>query len=177
MTFTESGITINLNPNLHPFRFETCDGYIRIKGQSVTEMDVCWIDASNSIPIIWLMELKQLFDPANPMFQEKDITSKKIYNDFMITFYKNVWHSISMIAQNRSETQSCSSTLSPNLIEESSLKVVFILNIQPNLKHHLNGFQKDLKHKLMDAIAVFKIDSVAVLAYDDAKILFPTIVL
>jgi len=29
----------------------------------------------------------------------------------------------------------------------------------------------------MDAIAVFKIDSVAVLAYDDAKILFPTIVL
>lgn len=54
MIITESGITLNLPKAYHPFRFADCQAYQKISGQSVTEMDVCWLQTHNGTQTLWM---------------------------------------------------------------------------------------------------------------------------
>lgn len=175
MIINESGISLNIPADSFPFRFEDCESYIKIKGQSVTEMDVCWLKTNNGTQELWMLELKQLFDRENPLFKEQNISSAKVYKHYLDVFYRNVWHTVSMLAQNRAKTQTCITADSRFNFETVKIRVLFILNIQPNLSHYLLAFQNDLKQKLRDAIAIFNITSMAVLSYDDAKVIMPAI--
>ncbi|SFB99032.1 hypothetical protein SAMN05421780_102201 [Flexibacter flexilis DSM 6793] len=166
-TIIESGMTFVL-PQGQYFRFEEAQAYQSVKAFSVTEMDLCYVEGNT----LFLVELKRFYDPSNPKFMPKDISVEAVIEDLKTNFYKNAWHSLAMLAQNRSNTQTCMAGLrQPIDFEKCQIKLIFILNIAPN--KDILPLYKEIAKKLTDVKALFRVDSVAVLDYDTAKDFYP----
>ena len=62
MEFQENSLLVSVPDNRH-FRLENCQAYVQVKGKSMKEMDVGWIEGDD----VWLLELKDYgqYIPAN----------------------------------------------------------------------------------------------------------------
>lgn len=164
---TESGMTFALQKGQY-FRFEQAKAYQSIKAFSVTEMDLCYVEGDT----LFLVELKRFYDPQNPKFIPKNISVDDIIEELKASFYKNAWHSLAMLAQNRSNTQTCMAGLArPIDFEKCQIKLIFILIIEPN--KDILPLHKEIAQKLKDVKALFRVDSIAVLDYAMAKTFYP----
>lgn len=171
----ESGIKLSLPGPV--FRLEECPGYKSIKSQNVTEMDVIWLQKAilpNDPDTLWMIELKRFYDPLNPLFKPVDISDTVTYSDYITTFTRNVWHTLSMISHNRSQIQEFATSVMDEFnFQQNRLKIAFIVNCPEHQLSILTSLNEDLKRNLKDAIAIFRIDNLAVIDYTSAKMFYP----
>lgn len=166
-TYKESGMTVEFLNGKH-FQLQNCKSYQNISGQNVKEMDFGVLNDIENNATIYLIELKQFYCYANAHFVDIDPVKPDIIQKYVEVFRAKLCHSVSMLSQNRSNTQCCASGIKGFNFEKNTIKAIFVLNLDGKQKD-LAPFQKELENNTKDLKAIFRLDAVRVMLYDDAK--------
>jgi hypothetical protein len=166
MPFSESGITINF-PNHDFFCFENCEGYQRLSGYHLKEMDLGWIDRSSGV--VYLVELKD-FTLAN--FRETDGS---------VNIDSRVWDLVkksvdtctllaSTIFGNAAGLEIKNCFPKPDFtLNLSDVVLIHILNSTAEQKADLQLVRDSFNQKFKAYKELFGLKQVSVLTYDQAK--------
>lgn len=161
MPHCENGVCVNFT-GMQYFQFENCQEYISIKSQGVKEIDF----GLHEKGLLWLIELKSYFDPSNPKHQSTDISDKIIFEKKLEEFAQKAIHSLAMVFTNRVNTQAC---LKQKTTKNTKLKLVYIVSIESRYLLHLQSLTDELRQKLKPYTALYNIDTVNILDYENAK--------
>lgn len=73
-----------------------------------------------------------------------------------------------MLAQNRSNTQNCASGITGFDFEANNINAIFVVNLDGKQKD-LIPFQIALDKRVEDLKAIFRLNTVRIMSYDEAK--------
>jgi len=157
--YNESGINIDLRGHSH-FRFEDCEGYRKIKGWHVKEIDFGWWNEEEEC--LYLLEIKNL--TSNPdHLSEKEKSGKLIDNLWkksldVILILSAVW--LDNVASR--EIKSCLPTYAQ---QKCKVKIFHLIKCDKSIEHLLNAVNDRLKDRfrgykqLYENLLAFKIIS------------------
>ena len=167
MPHTENGITVDF-PDANYFQFETCPGYLSIKNQSVSEMDLGWWDAGKDM--LYLVEMKNLHDPSNPKFQSKDLSQTTVLDELIDHLERKTLHSVAMLETKRSGAHKC---VPSGYTSASKVQAVHIINCLPGQELELDTAMQILNQRLQPCKAIFRMNGIVVVPYSIAPTIFP----
>lgn len=163
--FTESNITLNF-PDTNFFRFETCSGYISLKGNHFKEMDACWYNTVENL--YWLIELKD-FSLANLTIPE---TIEKRSWDIV----KKATDSLCMFLSSK-HTYPYSANLNPCFPfipnNTTQFKFVTVIHCDTNQKADIQLINERFKSKFKPYADLFGIRHYAVIEHSTAMQIIP----
>jgi hypothetical protein len=158
----ENGVQVQFMDSNY-FEFEKCAAHIAIKSKGVKETDVCWFDVKNDT--LWLIELKAFDNPANPKYQQQDLTIQERVTHWLDELTAKSIHATAMVLTNRSDTQSC---VPHQVTAKTKIKIVHLVKVMKGQDEYLMPMQDVLRRNLQPYSAIFKIDSIAIISYDFA---------
>ena len=163
MPHTENGVTVNF-PDANYFQFENCHEYSAVKGKGIKEMDFIWWESSTNI--LWMVELKGFYNPANPRHRETDLGNLIIVEEKLDELYNKSVHTLCMIENSRIGTLGCHSLpIDPN----TKFKIIHLLHVNPIHEVFLQGMKDKLDLRLQHFKILYNVSSVAVVSYQIAK--------
>lgn len=171
MPHTENGITVNF-PDENYFQFEGNPAYRRLAGSGVCEMDFGWYDVQKNI--LYLIEIKNFFNPAIPGFKIKDLNDGDNLDKVLSSLAKKTAHSLAMIECRRAETRECV----PHGYDSytSEVNVIHVLNCVPGQEPMLSAIQDQLRILLKPELKIYSVRAFVVLPYSLAKQFFSFII-
>jgi hypothetical protein len=172
MPLTENGVSVHF-PDANYFQFDSCAAYTVLKGHSVKEMDICWLDATKNT--LWAVELKAFDNPANAKHIQSDLNDQNVVNRWIDELFKKSLHTLCMLETNRSNTHTC---LPAGINVNTSFRLVHLINVISGQETLLSFMQDELRIRLKPLLAVFRVESLSVIPYSVARggILLPWIV-
>jgi len=163
MPLSEHGVTVHF-PDNNYFQFGGCNAYNGLGGHGVKEMDICWLDKANNV--LWAVELKAFDNPANAKHIKNDLKTIDIVEYWINELYKKTVHTLCMLETNRSNTKSC---LVAGISDTTIFKIVHLINVIPGQESYLTFMKDELTVRLKPLLAIFRVDSLAVVPYNTAK--------
>lgn len=158
----ENGVQVQFMDSNY-FEFAKCAAYTAMKAKGVKETDVCWFDVKNDT--LWLIELKAFDNPANPKYQQQDLTIQEIVTHWLDELTTKSIHATAMLLTNRSNTQSC---VPHQVTTNTKIKIVHLVKVMKGQDEYLSPMQDVLRHNLKPYSAIFKIDNIGIISYDFA---------
>lgn len=169
--FDESGLRLYL-ANFPHFRFQDLPAYGPLKGQRLKEMDFCWQDESNRIV---MLELKE-FTRSRETLRASDLVDKAYRFETLIN---KVTDSLLMLAAVWLGTQKGLAFRDgmPQFVQQRlPIKIIIGLDLPQSLHSHYGVLRDKLNTRLRGRVALFDIDSIAVLNYQQLLEKYPNFI-
>jgi hypothetical protein len=161
--YDESGLRLFLNDKAH-FRFESLSAYSLLKGQRLKEVDFCWHDTDDNQNRLILLELKE-FSRSRDKLGAADLTDKAYRFETLIN---KVVDSLLILAAAWLGTQKglpLRGDLPPFAQQRMPLKIIIGLDLPVHMASHYGVLRDKFNARLRGRIALFDIESVAILNY------------
>lgn len=159
MIIEEHGITLEF-PDNNFFQFQNCSEYLRISGDGVKEMDVCWLESEKNI--LWIIEMKAFHNPDNPKHAPTDLKDQNIIDIKLRELYTKSIHTLCMLETNRSGTQNC---LTGPINHDTDFKLIHIISVVPGQETFLAQMKDKLKDMLKPYLRIFRVSTCIVIPY------------
>jgi hypothetical protein len=162
--YDESGLRLFLNDQTH-FRFQDLPAYNPLKGQRLKEMDFCWHDTDDNQNRLILLELKE-FSRSRDKLSAADLTDKAYRFETLIN---KVVDSLLILAAAWLGTEkglALRGELPPFAQQRMSLKIIIGLDLPVQMHSHYGVLRDKFNARLRGRIALFDIESVALLDYE-----------
>ena len=127
-------------------------------------MDVCWLDTSNDT--LWMVELKAFDHAENIYYKKVDISQNEVADYWINELFLKSLHTLTMLETNRSGTSQC---LVNGLRNETSFKIVHLINVIYGQEEYLSFWKDKLEDKLKPYMKIYNVSSLSVLPYKMAK--------
>jgi hypothetical protein len=162
VAFSESGFRIDFPGQ--GFRLQDCAAYNANKHAALKEVDVVLFNALGNQ--LLFVELKQLWDANNHLFQTTNLGSDSLAEEWAQKIATKIIHSVAMLTSNRMGIETCHTMpLDPN----THFDALVLLFCQPSQVGYLSSLQHRIRSYTAPYEKIYRIRSLNVLDQTLAK--------
>jgi hypothetical protein len=166
--YDESGLRLYLANRPH-FRFQDLPTYVPLKGQRLKEMDFCWHDDANKIV---LLELKE-FSRSRETLRASDLIDKAYRFETLINKVADSLFILSAVWLGSQKGLAFRAELPPFAQQRLPIKIIIGLDLPRSLHSHYGVLRDKLNARLRGRVALFDVDSIAVVNYQQLLEKYP----
>lgn len=148
--YTESGMTVDLTNYLH-FRFQDCQGYKKIKGLGIKEMDFGWWNENNNC--LYLLELKDYTS------SQRSLTDREKSAQLLDNLWKksvDVLFMLSALWLNNEGSREIKPCFPEKIYQKCNIRIYHLINCDRLFEPHLLPLNTKLLNRFKGYTSLFE---------------------